>query len=74
MLCSFREQILFPLQLTDKLMEVDIEATVSGGGESGQAGAIRLAVSMALRSFVDREMLSKMRLGKSVGNCTMGNL
>lgn len=44
--------------------KVDIEANVQGGGFSGQAGAIRWGISMALRSFVDAETLDRMRLGE----------
>jgi hypothetical protein len=32
-------------------------------GTTAQAGAIRLALSLALRSFVDEKMVEKMRLG-----------
>lgn len=46
------------------LGKVDVEANVEGGGFSGQAGAIRWGVAMSLRSFVDSEMIDKMRLGK----------
>ncbi|MCF8719263.1 30S ribosomal protein S9 [Nitrospina gracilis] len=37
-----------PLVLTETLGSFDIRATVLGGGLSGQAGALRLAVSKAL--------------------------
>lgn len=37
-----------PLALTQKSDAFDINATVMGGGKSGQAGAIRLGVSKAL--------------------------
>ena len=37
-----------PLTATDLLGRYDIKATVDGGGQSGQAGALRLAVSRAL--------------------------
>jgi len=37
-----------PLILLDSLEKFNIKATVKGGGVSGQAGAIRLAVSRAL--------------------------
>lgn len=57
-----REQLLFPLQFTDFLEKVDIETTVTGGGETGQAGAIRHGLSLALSSFVDAETREKMRL------------
>lgn len=46
------------------LKAVDVEANVEGGGASGQAGAIRWGISMALRSFVDSETVEKMRYGK----------
>ena len=59
-----REQIVFPLQFVGKMGEVDVEAEVWDGGPSGQAGAIRFALSKALQSFVDRQMVEKMRLGK----------
>jgi len=45
------------------MSELDVEAMVEGGGNSGQAGAIRFALSSALQSFVDRQMVEKMRLG-----------
>jgi small subunit ribosomal protein S9 len=37
-----------PLVATNTLGKVDIEATVSGGGVSGQAGAIRHGIARAL--------------------------
>jgi small subunit ribosomal protein S9 len=37
-----------PLTLTDTLGKYDIEVNVRGGGISGQAGAIRHAISRAL--------------------------
>lgn len=45
------------------LGHVDLVATVAGGGPSGQAGAIRYALSICLRSFVDKETVERMRLG-----------
>lgn len=53
-----------PLQFVGRLGEVDVEATVSGGGGTGQSGAIRLALSRALASFVDADRREKMRIGK----------
>ena len=53
-----------PLQFVGRLGEVDVEATVSGGGGTGQSGAIRLALSKALASFVDADTREKMRIGK----------
>lgn len=46
------------------LGKVDIEAHVEGGGYSGQAGAVRFGIAWGLRSFVDQEMVEKMRIGK----------
>ncbi|MCI8440942.1 MAG: 30S ribosomal protein S9 [Provencibacterium sp.] len=40
-----------PLELTDTLGKFDIICTVSGGGVSGQAGAIRHGVARALLEF-----------------------
>jgi small subunit ribosomal protein S9 len=37
-----------PLEITEMLGKVDVMATVSGGGKSGQAGAMRLGISRAL--------------------------
>ena len=37
-----------PLELTKKKMNVDTTVTVSGGGMSGQAGAVRHGISKAL--------------------------
>lgn len=57
-----RKQILFPLDLTGLRDSVDIEATVKGGGETGQAGAIRWGISWGLRCFVSPDMFETMRL------------
>lgn len=57
-----REQLLFPLIFTDMLNKVDIECNVSGGGPSGQAGALRWGIAWGLRSFVDQDIIEKMRI------------
>ena len=44
-----------PLELVGKVEDLDIQATVSGGGESGQAGAVRHGISRALL-VVDPEL------------------
>ena len=46
-----------PLELTNKKMSVDTVITVSGGGLSGQAGAIRHGISKAL-SLLDPNLRS----------------
>jgi small subunit ribosomal protein S9 len=40
-----------PLVLTEKVGTVDIMVNVSGGGESGQAGAVRHGITRALIEF-----------------------
>jgi small subunit ribosomal protein S9 len=37
-----------PFTATDKLGQYDVKASVNGGGQTGQAGALRLAVARAL--------------------------
>ena len=46
-----RTVIRYPLAVTDNLGKFDIRAIVSGGGTSGQAGAIRLGIANALLQF-----------------------
>ncbi|XP_077369872.1 small ribosomal subunit protein uS9m isoform X2 [Festucalex cinctus] len=56
-----REQLMFPLQFMGMLGRFDVEGSVSGGGRSSQAGALRLAMSCALCSFLterDVEVMS----------------
>jgi small subunit ribosomal protein S9 len=40
-----------PIMLTDRMGQFDIQATVSGGGLSGQAGALRHGISKALTYY-----------------------
>ena len=40
-----------PIMLTDRTGQFDIQATVSGGGLSGQAGALRHGISKALTYY-----------------------
>uniref|UniRef100_A0A3Q2FMD9 Small ribosomal subunit protein uS9m n=1 Tax=Cyprinodon variegatus TaxID=28743 RepID=A0A3Q2FMD9_CYPVA len=56
-----REQLMFPLQFAGVLGRFDLEATVSGGGRSSQAGALRLAISKALLSFLSETEGEAMR-------------
>jgi len=46
-----RTQIRRPLVLTETADKFDILATVSGGGVSGQAGAVRLGIARALVGY-----------------------
>ena len=48
---ALRTQIRQPLLLTETADKFDILATVSGGGVSGQAGAIRLGIARALVEY-----------------------
>jgi len=55
-----------PLVFVGKLGHVDIDVACHGGGVSGQAGAIRLALSLALSAFEDADTQEKMRQGRAV--------
>ncbi|XP_039310180.1 28S ribosomal protein S9, mitochondrial isoform X3 [Solenopsis invicta] len=57
-----REQIIFPLLFTNMTDKVDIEATINGGGPTGQSGAIRWGIAWGLRSFVDKPTIERMRV------------
>ena len=48
---TLRIQVKTPLLLTETEEQFDVLATVSGGGVSGQAGAIRLGIARALCEF-----------------------
>jgi len=45
---TLRNLIQFPLELTNVQGKYDVNATVAGGGPTGQAGALRHAISKAL--------------------------
>ncbi len=49
-----------PFEVTGNMEKYDVLATVTGGGETGQAGAIRHGISKALLA-VDTEAKSKLR-------------
>jgi small subunit ribosomal protein S9 len=49
-----------PLELVDMMNNVDLNVTVSGGGISGQAGAIRHGITRALISY-DETLRSPLR-------------
>jgi small subunit ribosomal protein S9 len=46
-----RMVIVQPLDLLNQVGKFDAKVTVTGGGESGQAGAIRLGITRALIAF-----------------------
>lgn len=45
-----------PLETVDVLDKFDIYATVSGGGTSGQAGAVRLGIARALVEYDEHDL------------------
>ncbi|MGB0494950.1 MAG: 30S ribosomal protein S9 [Kangiellaceae bacterium] len=49
-----------PLELTENVENFDAYVTVRGGGDTGQAGAIRLGITRALMEF-DGELRSSLR-------------
>ena len=49
-----------PLELTENLTSFDIMVNISGGGESGQAGAVRHGITRALLDF-DAELRPVLR-------------
>ncbi|GAB4295269.1 MAG: 30S ribosomal protein S9 [Methylophaga sp.] len=49
-----------PLELVDMLNKFDIKITVRGGGNNGQAGAIRHGISRALVEY-DSELKTELR-------------
>ncbi|HVN71080.1 MAG TPA: 30S ribosomal protein S9 [Desulfomonilia bacterium] len=50
-----------PFDITETKGQFDIYATVSGGGISGQAGALRHGISRALASFDVEKFRSKLK-------------
>lgn len=58
-----RITIIEPLRLTNTLNKFDLIATVSGGGLSGQAGAVRLGIARALIKF-DQETRGLLKKNK----------
>ncbi|AFC84783.1 30S ribosomal protein S9 [Frateuria aurantia] len=49
-----------PLELTENIEKFDVNVTVSGGGITGQAGAIRLGIARALIEY-DETLKSPLR-------------
>ncbi|KXB56114.1 ribosomal protein S9 [Corynebacterium sp. CMW7794] len=56
-----QQDILLPLTLLEREGQFDIKVTVNGGGPTGQAGALRLAIARALNVYNpgDRAALKK---------------
>jgi small subunit ribosomal protein S9 len=45
---TLRSEVLLPFTVTETMGKYDVEANVTGGGPTGQAGAIKLGISRAL--------------------------
>lgn len=45
-----------PLEVTETVNKFDVYATVTGGGISGQSGAIRLGIARALVEFDEKDL------------------
>ena len=45
---THRSTVTYPIEITNLQGKLDVKATVEGGGNSGQAGALRHALSKAL--------------------------
>lgn len=56
-----REQLMFPLHLMGALGRFDLLCSVTGGGRASQAGALRLATSRALLSYLSEGQVEVMR-------------
>lgn len=58
---SLRSLIQFPLEITGLAGKYNVRATVSGGGSTGQAGALRHAIAKALVTMTPalRETIKK---------------
>lgn len=56
-----QQDILLPLTILEREGQFDIKVTVNGGGPTGQAGALRLAIARALNIYnpADRPALKK---------------
>ena len=52
-----------PLRVTDREASYDIDATITGGGPSGQAGALRLGIARALIALEEEDRPSLKKAG-----------
>lgn len=57
---SHQQHAQEPLVATELQTRFDVKVNVDGGGQTGQAGAVRLAVARALMRY-DEELRSKLR-------------
>jgi small subunit ribosomal protein S9 len=59
---ALRTQIKQPLLLTETADKFDVLTTVAGGGVSGQAGAVKLAIARALVAY-NAELRKRLKKG-----------
>jgi small subunit ribosomal protein S9 len=57
-----RADVLAPIVAADRRTAVDVAVTVHGGGPTGQAGACKLGIARALKSF-DSSLEDALRQG-----------
>lgn len=57
---AWRNAAIEPLKFTETLNQIDVRATVKGGGAGGQSGAVRMGLSRALARF-NAELRSGLR-------------
>lgn len=57
---SLETNVIQPFKVTDTLGKIDVVASVKGGGKSGQADAMKLAISRALLKY-DEKYKGKLR-------------
>uniref|UniRef100_A0A7S2XAV8 30S ribosomal protein S9 n=1 Tax=Lotharella oceanica TaxID=641309 RepID=A0A7S2XAV8_9EUKA len=48
---AHRAEVLYPFEVTKTEGKFNVEGTVKGGGPTGQAGALQLAISKAIQNF-----------------------
>ena len=61
----FRDQLLYPFKVVDRVNLFDIDINYDGVGFTAQAIAARLAISKALCSFISSKEVEYLRLGKT---------
>jgi len=57
-----RHVVMYPLQFTKMLGQIDLDVIIDGGGVTSQAQAIRYATAMGIKSFVDEQTVTEMRV------------
>jgi len=60
---THRMVVAEPLRLTNLIEAYDVDATISGGGVAGQAGALRLGIARALAELDPEQRIPLKRAG-----------